>query len=243
MPRDAPAGEDATEISSATAMIVKQAPVHHARQQRKLFTLKLQSVAKVSGAVAQAIYSETTGDETLAKSPEEKKRVAAVAQLFATGIGDTKFIGDLRALANTANKLGKTCFDPFWEVMHEHLGSTDQAAHNRRHNPGVSYSAEVISHPALYQQVCDKSTAKREAGDIDADARIPILRYMEYQFMPANEYLMSVLPYPGRFAICQTTQSRGLNLNYPHVYCSLAGKLLAENYARKFIGWGQVRAS
>ena len=115
----APPGEDNAEISCAMTMIAKLAPDHHARAQRNAIMSKIQSVATVSAAAARAIYMEITGDETLPESREEKQRVAAVAHVFAAGIGDVKFIPDLRALANTANKLGKTCFEPFWGEVHE----------------------------------------------------------------------------------------------------------------------------
>ena len=226
--------DDLGEIEDAKAAILLDVPKFELRATRKLFLEKNHMLCNLSKAAASALYKELTGDETVADSLEKKKREAAFVHAFVTGVGDPDLLADLRTLEN-AKRLGSSSFEGFWECTHEHLGSLKQNAEERRHGGVVVYASEVISHQVLYDAVVVKFEAKKAAGLIGADELVPSLRWLEFQFWPANEHVKSALAYVGQFPLVMGIQQRVLRKYHEHVDYCMAQKSLAENWGRKFL--------
>lgn len=119
----------------------------HCKAQKRAFEAKIRDVYSMPAGVARYIYKELTGDESEEQTIPAKERQAVfeerlkLVETFALRCGDAELLPDLRLLAN-AHRKGETCFNDFWECVHEELDSMTLAADDRRHSGVVAYLSE-----------------------------------------------------------------------------------------------------
>lgn len=241
-PSDANFNDDLKEVDDARKMITTVLPKFLQSARRRFFLRKVRLLFDLRGGPAKAIYKELTGDESSDPTSEEKKRQAAFVMNFVHGVGDPSMIGDLRIIEN-AKRSGKSSFEAFWDCLDEVLNSSVQAAQERRHGGVVTYASELIAHKEIYKKALEKLDLKKSNHQISEDEQAPSCRWMEFQFWPANEHVLTALNYTRRFAVRNVLQKRVLRKYHAHVPHCMAQKSLAEDFGRRYLQltlYGQV---
>ena len=121
----------------------------------------------------------------------------------------------------------------FEPVSMDEFEPLDRAArYHYYHNLSVSMRVALLNF-AVGENI-GIHTDCQERGEIAADARVPTLRYFEFQFWPANEHVKAALMYSGRFPLRLAMQKRTLRKHHAHAHYCAQQFVLYKTWMHKF---------
>ena len=187
--------EMSTRIARLTAKIKPDLPEYHTRAMKRSVKDCVSSIADISPSTLDMIYSELTGDESVADNKVMRQRLQMAAD------GEPGIVPDLRYL-NPGRPSNK--FDVFWDEAEKVLNELS-AVDGRRHGD-ETHMSEFISYLDLLERIrsrCPDGTPT------------PTLSTLRLQTSPSNKYTARVQAFTGRLAIQHKVQVRQLRAQHP----------------------------
>ena len=227
--------DDLDEVDKARKAAASLLPRFHGRATVKFVQKKIELLAKMSKASARQLAMELLGTDS---RPETKNQAEmdAYAEDFATTVGDPAVIRDIRTISNGL-RTGSTVFVACFKCVEELLASKNLAAQERREAGVHAYMSEFVSFEDMYAESVENFEQKKVDGKVKPEEEACSIRWLKFNFWPANQHVRTAGSYTGRFQVVHALQTRTLHKNHPHTYYAITQRKHGESYVRKFIDY------